>query len=48
MGELYLQMGQLDKAEERFEGLDRDCFFGCPEFDKLEQAINHYRKQNPS
>ena len=48
LGELYLQLGQLDKAEERLEILDRDCFFGCREFDKLEQAIREYRRQNPS
>ena len=48
LGELYLQIGQLDKAEERLEVLDKACFFGCKEFDTLEQAIADYRKQNPS
>ena len=48
LGELYLQLGQLDKAEERLEILDKECFFGCREFDKLEQAIREYRRQNPS
>jgi tetratricopeptide (TPR) repeat protein len=48
LGELYLQIGQLDKAEERLEVLDKECFFGCKEFDELEQAIADYRKQNPS
>ncbi len=48
LGELYLQLGQLDKAEERLEILDKECFFGCREFDKLEQAIKEYRRQNPS
>ncbi len=48
LGELYLQLGQLDKAEERLEILDKECFFGCREFDKLEQAIEEYRRQNPS
>ncbi len=48
LGELYLQLGQLDKAEERLEILDKECFFGCREFDKLEQAIRKYRRQNPS
>jgi tetratricopeptide (TPR) repeat protein len=28
LGELYLQIGQLDKAEERLEVLDKACFFG--------------------
>jgi hypothetical protein len=48
LGELYLQIGQLDKAEERLEVLDKECFFGCEEFDELKEAIADYRKQNPS
>jgi tetratricopeptide (TPR) repeat protein len=48
LGELYLQLGQPDKAEERLEVLDKECFFGCDEFDELEAAIAEYRKQNPS
>jgi len=48
LGELYLQLGQPDKAEERLEILDKECFFGCDEFDELEAAIAEYRKQNPS
>ena len=48
LGELYLHLGQLDKAEERLAVLDEDCFFGCKEFDMLEQAIQEYRRDNPS
>ncbi len=48
LGELYLKLGQPEKAEERLGVLDKDCFFGCEEFDELEQAINDYQKQNPS
>ena len=48
LGELYLQIGQPDKAEERLEVLDKECFFGCEEFDELKEAIAEYRKQNPS
>jgi Flp pilus assembly protein TadD len=48
LGELYLQLGQLDKALERLKVLDEDCFFGCEEFDDLEEAIERYRRQNPS
>ena len=48
LGELYLQIGQLDKAKERLEVLDKECFFGCEEYDELEEAIADYRKQNPS
>ena len=48
LGELYLQLGQLGKAEERLVVLDDACFFGCREYDKLKQAIVEYRQQNPS
>jgi tetratricopeptide (TPR) repeat protein len=48
LGELYLQMDRLDLALERLEVLDKDCFFGCEEFDELEEAIETYRSQNPS
>ena len=48
LGELYLRLGQLARAEERLAVLDKECFFGCDEFDMLEQAIEEYRKQNPS
>ncbi len=29
LGELYLQLGQPDKAQERLQVLDEACFFGC-------------------
>ncbi len=48
LGELYLQLGQLDKAQERLAVLDDACFFGCREYDELEEAIDEYRRQNPS
>jgi len=48
LGELHLQMGRLDKALERLKVLDDDCFFGCEEFDELEEAIEIYRKENSS
>jgi tetratricopeptide (TPR) repeat protein len=48
LGELYLQLGQLNKAQERLQVLDKACFFGCKEFDKLEKAIETYRSQNAS
>jgi tetratricopeptide (TPR) repeat protein len=48
LGELYLQLGQLDKAQERLQVLDEACFFGCDEFDELEEAIEVYRSQNSS
>ncbi len=48
LGELYLSLGQLDKAEQRLAVLDEDCFFGCREYDMLERAIEIYRRENPS
>jgi tetratricopeptide (TPR) repeat protein len=48
LGELYLQLGQLDQALERLKVLDDACFFGCKEFDDLNEAIEHYRSQNSS
>lgn len=48
LGELYLHLGQLDKALERRDVLDDDCFFRCKELKALEEAIEEYRKQNPA
>ena len=48
LGELYLQLGDLEKAEQRLAVLDKACFFGCDEFDEVERAIEEYRKRNPS
>ncbi|MDH3630402.1 MAG: tetratricopeptide repeat protein [Gammaproteobacteria bacterium] len=44
LGELYLQLGQPEKAEELLAVLDKECFFGCEEYDELKQAIEDYRK----
>ena len=46
LGELYLQLGQLDDALERLQVLDDACFFGCGEFDELEEEIKIYRSKN--
>ena len=46
LGELYLQMDQPEKAEERLQVLDDECFFGCDEYDTLKQAIQDYRAEN--
>ena len=48
LGELYLQLGQLDNAQQRLQVLDDACFFGCEEFDELEEAIEDYRSKNSS
>jgi tetratricopeptide (TPR) repeat protein len=38
-GELYVELGQIDKAKENLAKLDRLCWFGCEEEDDLKQAI---------
>ena len=48
LGELYLQLGQLDDALQRLQVLDDACFFGCEEFDELEEAIENYRSKHSS
>lgn len=45
LGELYLQLGQPEMAEERLKVLDGACFFGCDEYDELENAIEAYRAE---
>lgn len=46
LGELYLQMGKLDMAEERLAVIDGafSCLFGCKEYDKLKEAIEAYKE----
>ena len=48
LGELYLEMGQLDKAKERLDVLDRACFFGCEEYRELKAAIQDFQAKNDS
>ncbi|MBI1779344.1 MAG: tetratricopeptide repeat protein [Proteobacteria bacterium] len=43
MGELYLMLNDLPKAEEHLAKLDRLCFFGCEEYTDLKQAIAQYK-----
>ena len=43
LGELYLVLGQLEKAEERLAVLDRACLFGCEEYTELKEAIEAYK-----
>jgi tetratricopeptide (TPR) repeat protein len=42
-GELYLQMGDLPKAEQRLAALDKACTFGCGELKELRAAIAEYK-----
>ena len=45
LGELYLQMKDLPKAEERLKVLTEACN-GCEEQEELEQAIADYKANN--
>jgi len=42
-GELYLQTGQLDRAEQRLAALDKACFLPCAEYSDLKKAIAQYK-----
>ena len=44
LGELYLETGELDKAEERLAELAIACPSGCEERDELSEAIAAYKK----
>ncbi len=43
LGELYLTLGDLEKAEERLDVLDSACFFGCDEYTELKNPIAEYK-----
>jgi tetratricopeptide (TPR) repeat protein len=42
-GELYLQIGDLARAEQRLAALDKACTFGCEEYSDLKKAIARYK-----
>ena len=42
-GELYLQTGDLARAEQRLAALDKACTFGCEEYSDLKKAIAQYK-----
>ena len=46
LGELYLETGQLGKAEERLAVLDQACPWGCEEYDDLKEAVERYKAEN--
>ncbi len=48
LGELYLEMGQLDKAKERLAALDKACFFGCEEYRELKAEIEEFEAKRGS
>lgn len=44
LGQLYLEIGELDKAKERLTVLDGACFFTCSEYRTLKKAIEKYEQ----
>ena len=44
LGELYLETGKLEKAEERLAELAIACPSGCEERDELSEAVAAYRE----
>lgn len=46
LGELYLEVGDLAKAEERLAVLDKECFFPCSEYSDLKAAVAKYKTDN--
>jgi tetratricopeptide (TPR) repeat protein len=47
LGELYLQMKNLAKAQEQLVVLQGLCAAGCEEAEDLQQAIADYKAKNP-
>lgn len=43
LGELYLKMDELEKAEAQLEKLDDICTFGCSEYRELKAKIAEYK-----
>ena len=47
-GEMFLTLNQIGKAEENLRKLDKICFLGCSEFDKLKKSIVHKKSGKKS
>lgn len=43
LGEAYLQMNDLPRAEQELKALDRICFFRCEEYSDLKAQIERYK-----
>lgn len=48
LGELYLQMGDLDKAKARLAVLDKACWLPCEEYTELKGQIDAYEASRPA
>jgi tetratricopeptide (TPR) repeat protein len=45
-GELFVELGQIDKAKENLARLNKLCWFGCEEASDLKEAIEHAPKRS--
>lgn len=48
LGQLYLILSDLPKAEERLAKLDKLCTFGCEEYSELKKAVTAYKAKKSS
>ena len=48
LGQLYLILNDLPKAEERLAKLDKLCTFGCEEYSELKKAVTAYKAKKSS
>ena len=48
IGELYLELDQLDKAEAHLDRLGRSCFFACGEYKDLKEEVDEYKASHGS
>ncbi|HEY6004983.1 MAG TPA: tetratricopeptide repeat protein [Anaeromyxobacter sp.] len=46
VGEAYLMVGNLAKAEEHLKALDKLCFFSCEEYRDLKKSIAEYKQKH--
>ncbi len=46
LGELYLQMNDLARAQQHLDRLDDICIFGCEEYTDLKKAIQAYKAKH--
>ncbi|MGB0505351.1 MAG: tetratricopeptide repeat protein [Pikeienuella sp.] len=47
-GEMYLQLGQVEKAEANLQRIDDICWLSCDEERQLQNAIDEWRAKNGS
>ena len=47
-GQLFITLNQIDKAKENLNKLDKICFLGCKEFDKLKKSLDNLKKGKKS